>query len=377
VRPTLASFCIAGALLGIGCRQIAGIEEIEPVDAGKNTEARADGPPSMCSCAGCTTLASAQGLPLSLVIVSGYVYFLDYGPEDGEGALMRVPTGGGEPETVAGNLTRPFSIVADATNFYWQAEDGKSGIIVQLAIAGGAPETIASGLPPLTDLVTQGEVLAPTTNDIALSATDVYFTGFTPGMFGGPSPQDIQRVPIGGGPVEPFISAWPDDGGMPDGGAAYALGPLAFVTDGTFAYVVSSVVQIGVLKVPLAGGGADVLVDHLENPFALTLAGTNLVFSDDGNFTNGTVEAISISGGSPSILSKGVAPWEMVASDGVVYFINIDETTGLSSLDTLDLTGNGLMKLATDLAEPEALAVDSESVYWTDSFCGTVMKIHR
>ena len=65
------------------------------MDAGKNTEARADGPPSMCSCAGCTTLASAQGLPLSLVIVSGYVYFLDYGPEDGEGALMRVPTGGG------------------------------------------------------------------------------------------------------------------------------------------------------------------------------------------------------------------------------------------------------------------------------------------
>jgi hypothetical protein len=377
VRRHLASLFMAGALLGLGCRQIAGIEDVQPVDAGKSMEARAGGPGGTCGCPGCTTLASAQGLPLSLVLVDGYVYFLDYGPEDGQGSLMRVATGGGQPETVVGNLTRPFSIAADATNFYWQAEDAKGGIVVKRAIAGGAPETLASGLPPLTDLVTQSEILAPTTNDIALSTTDVYFVGFSPGNFGGPEPLQIESVPIAGGAVKPFISQWPNDSGSPDGGEGYVLYPLAIVTDSRSVYLITSAGQIGVLKVPIAGGVTDVLVENLENPYALALDGTILVFTDDGNFTNGLVETVPTSGGSPSILAKGVAPWEMVVSQGTVYFINTDQNAQVSSIDSLDLTGNKLTTLATTLPEPVAITVDSESIYWTDSFCGTVMKMHK
>jgi hypothetical protein len=381
VCRTVAFLALAAACSALACRQVAGIEDITSARADAAADAAVTADAGTCGCPGCTTLASGLKLPLSIVLADGYVYFLNYGPADGMGSLMRVPTAGGKgAETVLGNLTRPFSLAADATNLYWQAEDDAGGVIVQRPISGGATLTLASGLPTLQDLLVKGIVSIPTTNDIALSVQDVYFLGFVPGKVDYASASQVLRVPIGGGAVTTLVSQWPDDGGPPDGGPTYWLDPIAIVADGASLYMTTIFTQIGLLKVPLSGGVTDVLVPDLLSPYCLALAGDAVLFGDDGsNGSNGTVQTVSASGGSTSIVTKGVTPLGMVTSEGVVYFLDLHLALPGSptSIDSLSLTTKEVVTLAQGLAEPVAIAVDSKSVYWSDAKCGTVMRIPR
>jgi len=323
-----------------------------------------------CECPSCTTLASGLNGPVSLVIVGSVVYFLSYGPEDGQGSLMRVATsGGGTPETVVANLTRPFSIVADANDLYWQAEDGKgAGIIEKLPLAGGTPQTLAGGLSTLQSVVIMSTLQAPLTNDVAVTPTDVYFVGFSGGMQAG-----ILRVPIDGGAVSTVISQWPGDGG-----AAKPLSVNGFVTDGSSLFAVTNGIAIGVIRVPLSGAGASVLVQDLANPWALALDGTDIFFFDVGlNFKNGTLQSVPQAGGSAkTLLTRLASPWAMVPAGGSVYFVE-DSGPVLGSVRVFDVGTGRATPLAEGLMSPVAVAVDSKSVYWADISCGSVMKVPR
>src|SRR5271156_5006891 len=99
MRRLLAPLLIALAVSWLACRQLAGIEDIEATDA---SDARTHSKDSAgddaldvvdnfgCGCPGCKTLAQGLNLPASLLVVGSYIYFLSYGPEDGQGSLMRV-----------------------------------------------------------------------------------------------------------------------------------------------------------------------------------------------------------------------------------------------------------------------------------------------
>ena len=211
MRGVLVALLLAFDLAWAGCRQLAGIEDIRssandagrrpdsPTDSSSTDEANSLPVPEAgfgCDCPTCTTLAMGLNAPASLALVGSFVYFLNYGPEDGQGSLMRVSTSGvGSAETVIGDLTRPFSIASDSTHLYWQAEDGKgAGTIVKLALSGGAPETLASGLSTLQGVLIASAPQYPLTNDVAVTNADVYFVGFSGGQQAG-----ILHVPIDGG----------------------------------------------------------------------------------------------------------------------------------------------------------------------------------
>jgi hypothetical protein len=294
------------------------------------------------------------------------VYFLNYGPEDGQGSLMRVPTAGGAPSTVVGNLTRPFSIAADATDFYWQAEDGKgSGIVEKLAMSGGPPVTLASGLSTLQDVVIMSTIQYPLTANVAVTPTDVYFVGYAMGTQAG-----VLSVPIAGGAVSTLISAWPSEAGPPT-----AVSVNGIVTDGTVLYAVTNGPSVGVLRVPLTGGSASVLAADLVDPWTLTLSGADVYFFDLGlNATSGTLQEVPELGGAAKILLKDLtSPWALVPDVGMLYFV---EETGPAegTVESFDIATGAVHDIASMLASPVAVAVDSANVYWTDFTCGTVMK---
>jgi hypothetical protein len=376
MRRLLAPLLIALAGSWLACRQLAGIGDIETgsdaSDARTSKDSARDddvldGDDFGCGCPGCTTLAQGLNLPASLLVVGTNIYFLTYGPEDGQGSLMRVSSaGGGIAETVAGNLTRPFSITADADNFYWQAEDGMGhGIVAKLAMAGGSPVTLAGGLPTLQGIVIMSTDQYTLTADVAVTPTDVYFVGFSGGMQAG-----VLSVPIGGGVVSTLISKWPGETGTPK-----AISVNAIVTDGLALYAVTNGPSVGVLRVPLTGGAASVLASELTNPWNLTLSGADVYFLDLGlNATSGTLQEVPADGGTSMILANMLAsPWAVVPDDGTLYFVEEAGPAG-GSVDSFDIATGKVKALAAELASPVAVAVDSENVYWTDFSCGTVVK---
>jgi hypothetical protein len=103
------------------------------------------------------------------------------------GGLMKVPLGGGTPETLAS--VGAYNIVLDATSVYWIGETG----VMKMPLDGGAVTTLASG--------SYGYV----TEALAVDATNVYWSP-GPGMGpGGSSP--LLSVPLNGGtPTTLFAS---------------------------------------------------------------------------------------------------------------------------------------------------------------------------
>lgn len=131
-----------------------------------------------------TILAANQATPHDLAIDATHVYWtVDTG-------IMRVPLGGGAAELVA-TARKPTAVALDATSVYWlelgtPAAQYLDGALVKMPLGGGPKTLLASGLRWASSL--------------ALDATHAYWTnegtqgsGFTDGT--------VMRVPLSGGPV--------------------------------------------------------------------------------------------------------------------------------------------------------------------------------
>jgi hypothetical protein len=385
---------MVAAFGALGCRQLAGIENImpaPPTDAPGDTPAPGDA--GRCGCPGCTQLAKmgVPSLPLSLVLVGADLFVLSYGPDVGQGALLRVPTSGtgdAAPEILQGNLTRPFSIAADATHLYWIGEDGKGGGIVEkYPLAGGSAVTLASGLPTHT-LISTGDVLNPSNSYLALTATDVYFVEFPGG-----SPGGVDSVPIDGGVTRPFIPYNEADAGLTADSGLTDLNPVwayAIATDGKSLFVLNVNATNGVgcfdgiFEVPLSGGPPKLVINPINYGGNLALAGNDVVFTEyaTGTMTAaGTLSTVPKSGAPKGKVLDGMLglPWAIAVDQGVAYLANLSDGTNkdTGTLVKVDVGGGRPATLASSIPAIEDLVVDSEYVYWVDSSCGTVMKIRK
>ncbi|MBK9000712.1 MAG: hypothetical protein IPM35_33745 [Myxococcales bacterium] len=76
--------------------------------------------------------------PVDIAVDATHVYFTASAFNAGnQGAIIRVPIGGGAPEVLATNQTAPFSIALDQTHVYW-VNAGASASVMRVAKSGGS-----------------------------------------------------------------------------------------------------------------------------------------------------------------------------------------------------------------------------------------------
>jgi hypothetical protein len=112
---------------------------------------------------GLIPLGSGFTTPNNVAANSSEVFFTTW---VANGAVMRVPIGGGTPPTFfAKNQNQANDIAIDGENVYWTVYG--SGTVLRQSLAGGPPLTLASGQ-------TQPQ-------EIALDANNIYWTSSVDG----------------------------------------------------------------------------------------------------------------------------------------------------------------------------------------------------
>lgn len=108
-----------------------------------------------------TPLATAQDLPLDLILSGDTLYYLTSNLTMDGGSLSKIPIAGAEmPTGISTFAPAPVALVADATSVYFT--DSSPGTVTKIGKSGGASITLATAYDHA--------------NEIAIDATHVYWT---------------------------------------------------------------------------------------------------------------------------------------------------------------------------------------------------------
>jgi hypothetical protein len=262
-----------------------------------------------------TTVVSLQWTPSGLAIAGTNLYWTNYFTSN---TVMTVPISGGNPATLVSGQAGPEGIAVDATNVYW-TNSTVSGTVMKMPLGGGTPITLASGLD--------------FPGSIAVDATNVYWTNQgTSGRADGYA--RLMTVPIKGGTPTTLASA----DRMASGGIA---------VDATGVYWAYSIYYSD----NAAPGGTS---------------------TPDGGTAGcaGTVLKVPVGGGTPITLASGqFCSGGQVAVDATaVYWMNGGlQANGYTdgSVMALPLAGGTPIAVAAMQKTNSGLAIDATSVYWT------------
>jgi hypothetical protein len=273
-----------------------------------------------CALARCVVTLADTNYPSGITVVGSTVFWLDASGQK----VMKIPTSGGNPTTLATGQNGLTEIAADATNVYWTVTNDSR--VMKVAAAGGTPVILASN---------------ENSFGIAVDATYAYWTTYQ---------GDVKRIPIGGGIPETIGS-----------GTNFVL-----AVDSTSAYWGT---PDGIAKAPLAGGTASLLVTD-PNRWHFAVDATNIYWIDK---SAGTVMKMPLGGGAAVTIASGQDSLADVAVDSA----NVYWTCGNNPYKVMKapIQGGSPVTLANGTGVALRIAVDATSVYWGDLTSMAVLKV--
>lgn len=280
------------------------------------------------------TLALGPWEPSGVAVDGTSVYWTTRGTlGKSDGAVLKVPVGGGQVTVMACGQRYPSSITADGSSVYWSSVDG----ISRMPRDGGMPELLTAG---------PGLVMS-----LAVDGTSVYWT--SRGSLGAEPTGGVHKVPIEGGPVQTLADQQTDPRGL-----------MVTATEVYWASAgVSGQPSGSIARVPLDGGPAAIIASGLAGPAGIAVDATRIYWSGG----DGTVSAMAIKGGAPTVVAS--APG-VPGSDLVLEGANLYWTTGGDAhrqVMQAPAAGGEAIPLTPGDANAQGFALDDENVYWTDS----------
>lgn len=174
---------------------------------------------------------------------------------------------------------------------------------------------------------------------------------------------------FGGLAIDATSVYWTNAGSVmrvPIGGGAIATLAAAaardIAVDSTAVYWTDSST---VMRVPLAGGNPTTLATGLASPGVIAVDDTHLYWSDN---VAGTITRAALDGGSPTVLATGQSPSAIAVDAESVYWTNVNGDAPGAAVMKVAIAGGSVTTLASGIQGPWGMAVDATDVYWTTEF---------
>ena len=308
-------------------------------------------PPSLSS----APVVLAAGLPFTIAVDAANVYWAE--GQNPEGAIRKMPVGGGPTTTLATGVW-PTTLTVAGTNVFWANWDSTNTTIelMSVPIAGGAP-VVVSNAAWLRATDSCLSFVADATSLYAVSSS-----GTT-----GPGTTAAWKLNLDGGPGEEL-------GGYQGG--------LVFDTavDATDVYWVDWP-KGSVMRVPIDGGAAVVVASGQSGPSAIAVDATNVYWTNSYPPPLAVMKAPK-AGGVPVVLGTiniPLATQNSLAVDATnAYLISADSTPFLGiypinggEASTLVLPPGAVL----NSVGTRNMAVDTHNIYWASS--SGVMKLSK
>ena len=325
-----------------------------PTDSGGAVTAPSTPTGSTCVGAPCfagpvETLATSMGNARGLVVDADNVF---WAATTGQ-ALMITPKDGSETIAIPVPLGGPFRVVADDTNVYFTSSVG--GYVAATPKAQRPSDAPRGPEGVRTLLADQPEPWA-----LVVTSEGVYFSDNQAGT--------VKLVASDGSSVQTLVT------GMSSGGELAVDADFLYYTDSGLGEVhaVDRVTKVDTL-----------LVDGLEHPVAPVPRGDVLYFLELGteaaNYEDGRLLSMPRTGGlAVPLIEQLDFPSGLAADSAAVYVCTRGSATNSPHGRIMRLADDGeLSTLAVDQAEPFAIAVDGNAVYWTTDADNALRAIKR
>jgi len=298
-----------------------------------------------------STFAQDAHVSGEIVAAAGGVYWVDRG-SDVVDSIRAMPAAGGSAATIytapPGASPAIEDLASDGANLYWLEVSFAAGKyhsqVKAMPVHGGTPSVLADA----------GTALFL----VAVNGSYVYFSEV----------DSLERVPVGGGPVEKVTSS-----------AVIASWSIAASSAGACWAAPGD----GTVSCEPAGASAPITVATGQSSVqAIAIAGSTVYWSTVDNPeqpAHASVFSAPMAGGAAHLLtSDATNPVALAADDHSVYFI--DQTSSTASLDQLPIGGGAPTTLAggfppvdPSIVSAVHIAVGATSVYWTDATHGLVL----